>query len=351
MQSNYFLTMLSILIPALLCLPACAYPTTQPSSLALESEDTKHPLPLPIHIIHEFPLGTWVENLAIRANGQILATLITAPELYQVDPSGSLPPILVHTFPDVSSLLGIVETGPDIFHLIAGNWTPSTVSSTRGSYSIWRVALADHLPATVKKVVSLPAAGFLNGMVNLDSAAGLVLVADSLLGVVWRVDLHTGAAAIVIDDPLTATSGTLVLGVNGLKIRGPYLYFTNSDLEIFARVPIHPDGSPAGPAHVLATGLTGIDDFHFDAAGNAFIAQDLANQLCYLPDGAANASVLVGSPDTYVLGGPTACQFGRGKNDRRSLYVTSNGGATLYATGAFVEGGRVSRVDVGADGY
>lgn len=42
--------------------------------------------PLPTRDIVRFPNETWLENLAVRKNSQILVTLHSAPEIYQIDP-------------------------------------------------------------------------------------------------------------------------------------------------------------------------------------------------------------------------------------------------------------------------
>ena len=62
--------------------------------------------------------------------------------------------------------------------------------------------------------------------------------------------------------------------INGIKIRGEYLYYTTSAQVTCNRIPINgADGSLAGPAGVLARFFEG-DDFSFDPAGNAYIAQN-----------------------------------------------------------------------------
>src|ERR1700761_4932125 len=57
-------------------------------------------------LIYEFENETWVENIAVRSNGKLLVTLITAPEVWEVDPIESTAS-LVYKFPNASSALGI----------------------------------------------------------------------------------------------------------------------------------------------------------------------------------------------------------------------------------------------------
>ncbi|CAM6129036.1 unnamed protein product [Calypogeia fissa] len=76
------------------------------------------PLPLPLELVYEFPNITWVENLAIRSNGEILITL-AEPNLYLVNTTAKSA-TLVYTFPHVLNLGGITELDHDIFYLAAG---------------------------------------------------------------------------------------------------------------------------------------------------------------------------------------------------------------------------------------
>jgi hypothetical protein len=48
--------------------------------------------------LYEFPNPTWIENLFIRSNGEILLTSLSKPELYLLDPYATpqKPPTLLH---------------------------------------------------------------------------------------------------------------------------------------------------------------------------------------------------------------------------------------------------------------
>ena len=84
------------------------------ASLPRTSEQEQH---RPLHLIHQFPAGTWIENLAIRSNGEILATDDTHPRIYQVDLTRTHEAVVVHEFTGTPSILGIVESSPDVFHV------------------------------------------------------------------------------------------------------------------------------------------------------------------------------------------------------------------------------------------
>jgi len=300
----------------------------------------------PSRDIHQFPNGTWVENLAIRQNGQILVTVLSAPELYQVDPfHTNSPPTLIHRFPGAMGLLGIVELQRDVFYVIAGNLSVVTLSTINGSYSVWKVEMGSGKvldgtidpPAIVSKVVDIPEGVLLNGMAVLNKSRGLVVIGDAGAGQVFTLDVETGKYSKTIDDPTTKPTPALQLGINGLKVRDGYLYYTSSAQAVFNRIPINgADGSPAGPAEAVATSIFG-DDFSFDPAGNAYIAQNPLNTVSKVTGGGV-VSIVAGSLNSTEVAGATATGFGRTPNDRSVLYVTTTGGFLGPVT---MQGGKV----------
>lgn len=304
--------------------------------------------------IHQFPNETWIENIAVRSNGQLLVTLITTPELYQVDPFSKTTPQLIHRFPDATSVLGITEIEPDVFGVVVGNWSTETFESTNGSYSVWRVDLRPSRcakktvttsNAIVSKITSIPEAYFLNGLELLSPSSPFLLIADSGMGVVWRLNHITGEYGVVLDDALMKpVADEVVLGINALHTRNGFLYFTNTFQRLFARVPISPCGTATGPYEVVAYNGLG-DDFTFDKHGNAFVAQDAGNALQLVTPG-GTVTVLAGNVNSTILVGDTSAAFGRTEWDRDTLYVVTNGGMAGAVPGHDIVGGKVIRVDV-----
>ena len=338
MQFFHIATLLSLsLLPASL-----AIAIHETSAFNLTSQPTS-PRSLPVKLIHEFPIGRGAENLAVRQNGQVLMTIIDHPELYQIDPhQGESAKLVSNSFGPVVGLLGIVETYPDTFYVAAGNVSMTTLQGTPGSFSVWKVDLeSHHVPAPTTKIADFPAAGLLNGIALLSKEKGLILVADSTGGVIWRLNVFSGEVLRILDIPATHAppSSVLPLGVNGLKIRNGTLYFTNSAANTLYRLPINADGTAAGNASVVAAGLYGADDFQFDDEGNAYVALHFAGELVKVtPQGVT--TVLVNNI-TVTLPNPAAPQFGRTFADRGSLYISEGGNPT--------SGGRLSRVDVGTE--
>lgn len=308
--------------------------------------------------IYNFTLGTWVENLAVRANGQILATLLTTPQVYQVDPNSNSahPSTLVYTFPSYLACLGIVELGFDTFYVVTGNISIATATSTPGSYSVWKLDMAGFTaggtPTVATKIADFPQALTLNGMTALQPSGGdTLLIADSGAGAVWSLNVSNGAVDKIITDPLMApaSGAVLALGINGLKVYNQNLYFSNTDQGLLGQVQLNADGSAKGPATVVVRNAPGADDFQLDLLGDLFIAGDdelrfdgILESAGGPPDVVSNSSLLAGS---------TAVQFGRLPTDLASVYVTTHGGLAQYVSNQFTNPGKIVKVDVVAAGW
>ena len=305
-----------------------------------------------VRTVYQFPNGTWLENLAVRANGQLLVSFLTAPDLYQIDPSSTTeaPPVLIHRFPGTGTL-GIAEIDKDVFAVAAGNVT--VTATIPGTYSVWKVDMRTFdapsgSPATVAKIADIPEAQILNGATLLDQGSGIVLFADSIGGIVWGLDTRTGEYAKVLDDPLMKPgAGPTSIGINGIRARNGSVYFTNSAQIVLARVPVHvANGTAAGAFEVVARpNASFVDDFALRPKDNAaFVATNHDNSLLEVytaGEKAGMSRVVEGRVDSTAFAGTTAAAFGRMASDRGVLYVTTSGAVN----GSFVEGARVLAVD------
>jgi hypothetical protein len=328
--------------------------TSQPPDRIMASTTD---LPLPTHVLHEFPKPSWIENLAVRSNGQLLFTVLTSPDLYLLDPSKPSKPILIRSFDGYLGLLGITEIESDIFYVAAGNFNISTFDTGTGSYAVWEVdmrnfsldnSLASGLQ--IKKIVDIPEAVLLNGMETFSGPASepFALVADSGLGVVWKVDPKTGKySTFVAVQEMKPPAEGMPIGINGIKIRDGYLYWSNSGLQLFCRIAIGEDGAKGETEVVKKDVFT--DDFVFDDKGNAWLAQNVFNTIGVLMmDG--NVVTAAGKADQLTVAGPTACRFGRGPEDQHMLYVATTGGIGAPINGTEFEGAKVISVDTRAFG-
>lgn len=333
------------------------------SALALPAAEHTHSLPLPVEIIHQFPYPTWVQDLAVRECGKILVTLLTTPDLYEIDPlNGNHQATLVHNFPDHLGLTGITELEPNIFYVAGGNVSilPAAGSATStnftlgggdvpGAWDVYKVDLTkENAPAKVSKVANFPQALDIDGVTVLD--ANHLLLADSVAGLVYKLNVRTGKVTTVIDDPALKGLPAIVIGVHKLRIRGSTLFFDNSAQATFAKVPIHADGTAAGPVVILSTGINS-NGFDFDPKGDAFFTENTPNAFGYVPVGGGKQTILAGVPleDASQLPGPQSCEFGRTPSDFETLYLTTTGG--LASDPTLKVGGTLSKVTIGQYGY
>ena len=142
---------------------------------------------LPVATVVDFGLGFWIENIAVRATGEILAVGPFSPTLYQMNPLLPTPTkVAVYTSP-VGGIVGIAETTPDQFYIVTGHFSGFLVPAP-GSYAVWEVNMAGFdvtgKPAGVTKIAEFPTAKELDGMTTINVGTGLVEISDPALGVV-----------------------------------------------------------------------------------------------------------------------------------------------------------------------
>jgi len=106
-----------------------------------------------------------------------------------------------------------------------------------------------------------PQAMFLNGLVRLDDST--VLVADSIAGTIWKVDVQSQKIDLWLKDkslePL-AGQKQFKPGVNGLKLSSEGLVVSNTSLGTLSLIKIGKDAKPASKPEVISK-VGAIDDF------------------------------------------------------------------------------------------
>jgi hypothetical protein len=292
--------------------------------------------------IASFPRHFFLENLAVRADGSILVTVLNRKQLWYVPaPDGGPPvtPVLVHTFDGFA--MGIVETEPDIFYV-----------GTAGHATLERFDMRGWVPRTPvqpTRVLTFDKPAGLNGACLL--APRVILLADSLAGLIWRVDLA--------DDGLTATASVWLQhhtmapdpgngltsplgpqpGINGIgyAARTHVVYYTSTAQKLFMRMAVDPaTHKPVGQPEVVAADITA-DDFCLDEnTAVAYLTTHTDNTIVRVPidagaDGATTC-VVAGDPFDEHLVGPSSAAWARGQADYgRVAYVTTDGGHTAIA--------------------
>lgn len=279
------------------------------------------------------------ENLAVRANSHLVLTVTNEPFIYDLDPKAHHPSLKpLHQFPNVESTLGIAETAADVFAVVAGDYVNR--QAVPGSFSVWSVDLNTPEP-TVKLITSIPEAAGLNGMTTLNEASDVVLIADSVLGAVWRVNVTTGEYGIAIQSPFFTNGGgesAVSIGINGIRVFERMLYFTNSAQGTYARVSITKDGNAAEEVQILGkveVPAVLYDDFDIDHNGDAWITAH-PNSLLEVTSGENQRNIT--GHITHLIQ-PVSARFGRGfDREEKQLYVLTSGSDTA--------GGQVIAVNI-----
>ncbi|OAR00848.1 hypothetical protein LLEC1_07267 [Akanthomyces lecanii] len=303
-----------------------AIPSATSSATPNRGDNSTSSAELSNRLIVELP-GTWLENIAVRPNGNLLLTTLSPnATLYEVSKLDSDKPTIdrVFTADSVTAFLGISEIGVDKYAIAAGNLTED-VTGIEGSWGVWTVDFASSCGPKPQKPIPIPSAKFLNGLSSVPGHDDLALVADSATGVAYHVNITSGEAKISqdFDEMKAAPGGALPIGLNGLHMRKGHLYFTNLSTHTFFRVKANSDGTTADGAKVETVAKIasqGLDDFIFGPG-----EEDTA-WLATNADGSLVATSLAGEQRV----------FGRSAADGKVLYVaTGEGKVQAFDTSKF----------------
>ncbi|KAF1736314.1 hypothetical protein CRV24_001921 [Beauveria bassiana] len=234
-----------------------------------------------MQLLHQFPSHLqWVENMALRPNGNILLTTFDQARIYELDASNNgNPPRLVATLPDADVAIGIAETSPDVFAVEAGhlNRTSWHLDGSGRIDTLDFSRLDCHGRPKVQTVAALRQAKLPNGMAALPMHSHLVLSADSITGTIYRTDIHTGNVDVAIQDPKLAPQVISdpflkLIGVNGLQTHDGYLYVTSTSAQFLGRYKIDPNENPLSELEILVTydAPRSPDDFAVARDGSVF---------------------------------------------------------------------------------
>ncbi|KAJ5929488.1 hypothetical protein N7454_006438 [Penicillium verhagenii] len=351
-----------------LAFAACSLLST---AFALPGRGAAHSIPravtsassaVEVNTLYSFGDGTWAENLAVRANGQILLSRLDTPEVLQLDPTGVKAPITVASWNASTYMgcLGISETNTDIFYVVTSGFVNDDFVLTSGVNSIWEIDMTTFAVsaktgqvlsnATVSKLVDVTTSDFLNGLTTLSD--DLILVADAYNGWVYRVNTNTGAYSVAVNDEKmkfdSIPNPPTNIGVNGIKVHNGYLYWSNTAVGTLNRISVNSQGAATGKSQVVTSNVPKADDFIFKSDGVAFIAQNQMDELSVLYPNQSEAAVIAGSNISTILAGVSAGKFGRLPSDEHILYLTTSGAEGLPINGTVTVPATLSWIDTSA---
>jgi sugar lactone lactonase YvrE len=252
------------------------------------------------------------ENLAIGRDGTIYVSLAFASEIRRIARDGAQRTLTIPT-------IGGITVGVAIDRH-ANGLDVAVRSPDPAVAGIWRVPLGSFAHPT--RIAALPTGSFPNG-IAFDSAGNLY-IADSNLGVIWRLAPGASQAIVWSESPLLAPTGAGFMnfplpGANGIKVRHRRVYVSNTSTDNILTIPIRPDGEAAQ----VAGKFTGIeaDDFAFAANGDLYVAENPPSELARVtPSG----EVTPLSTTANGLDNPSAVAFDPRPGERKRLYITNS---------------------------
>ncbi len=288
--------------------------------------------------IARFPSKYFLENLTVRSDNSVLVTAMNYKELWYVPPQsgdGEVMPALMHTFDQLTT--GIVELEPDVFLILTSN-----LYTTHESFA-HRLDLREWQPVSPIKPQLLcqfpKEARALNGCCLI--APGVVLVADSMASLIWRMDIENGrepAIRIWLEhESMGYYPGKMKPeqpGVNGIRYasRSNYLYYTATAKKLLMRVKADPQTfDPVGAPELVVAGRMG-DDFCMDEDAEViYLTTHRQNTIDVVSmEPALNSGFtqsVAGNPFTESLIGPSSGAWRRSPNDYgRVAYFIMDGG-------------------------
>ncbi len=283
---------------------------------------------VPSRTVHSEGKGVFLENIVALGDGSFAVTSLFDGRILRVAADGAT--TVLATVPGHAS--GIERDGQG--GLVVGGWGQDE------RRVLWRVTS----DGSVSELVPLPEAAMPNGITTL--RPGVLLVADSVKGLIWRVDIAAKTVSVWKADVLLGGFNPEVKpaipAVNGLKLHRGHVYASNMSLNHFVRIKVQPDGSP-GAAEVYAKDVFA-DDFAIDAQGRIYATTHAYDSVVRID---ANRKPTVIGQRAQGLQGATALAFGRDVKGRQELVVVTNGG--VYVPPAWgIEDAKVVRLTLPA---
>jgi len=321
MRAQTLITQTLTALSAVAALVAC-----KPAAVEAKADTT--PRPAVVETLASYPHGAFLENLTVATDGAVYFTSYFAKALLLMAPGAQAAEFA--TLP--AHPVGILQTADGF--IVTAHGTPFTQAPAFLSSN--EILFLD-AEGKLTKTIRVPEAKFLNGLVQVKP--DLILIADSVAGVIWALTPSTGTIRTWLSDPtLTADPASTEQrpAANGLKLHDGVLYISNSSRGAVYRQALTAEGEPQGtPAVFVQPGP--VDDFAFAPDGAIYAATHGPALLKILSDGTVSKVIETGCDGCTSVGI-------RGSADAPELIVLT--------TGNLVEGGdapaRVLQIRPGA---
>ncbi|KAK4151599.1 hypothetical protein C8A00DRAFT_35747 [Chaetomidium leptoderma] len=176
--------------------------------------------------IYQYGDGTFIENLLALPSGNILLSTFGSGNLVSIDPNARNPtPRNVAKLSTATGLTAIAELPGNLYAVGAGVHTEFGFANN--SMALFVVKVTGHQPTgAVVASIPVPGTSMMNGLAALPRRPFTVLSADSIGGRLLRINTLTHQVDVAWTDPAIGSGGNMniPLGINGLKIRGKWLY-------------------------------------------------------------------------------------------------------------------------------
>lgn len=269
-------------------------------------------LQLPVEKIAEFAAPAFLESLALAPDGSLLVSNMTDSTIYEIQADGTRRAFFQAELEPGPGIKGLVCLVP----AVNGRMFATVISSDPDKHGVWMITT----DGKGKPFATLPVGSMPNGITRHPD--GNLLVADSAMGIIWKINSATAHVSQWFSHPLISPRQYLgqFPGANGIQINKHFVYVANSDKGNMIRIPILADGN-AGVPEVAVEDLGG-DDFAVSADGTLYVTTHPFNTVVrVLPDGERHT---IAAADQGVVG-PTAAIL---VNDVKGkyLYIATDGG-------------------------
>ena len=283
--------------------------------------------PVAHRVVATWPIGTFIENIAVLADGSFALSIHNQRRLVRVTTAGiqnDFAEMLVSPAGSIAYGDGVLVVGGEV---------------GEGPHKVYAVA-GD---GRVEEKLVVPDTLFLNGFTPV--SAHRAYTVDSLKGQIVEIDTALWTSRVVLaDDHLRKVSDEPMLpGANGIKAGDGCLYITNTDRALILRADLAPSGDVTALS-VVAESLRG-DDLAIDEAGLLYVTNHIHNTLTRLNREGSDRVAIAGPKQG--MPGCTACVFHPA--DPGALYVTTTGGLIMPLDGVPQEA-KLVRLEVGANG-